>query len=209
MKQKIRILIVDDHAMMRFALAKAIERQRDLVLVGEAGNGPEALELYRKEKPDVVTMDFKLPGMNGIESTALLRKEFPDARVLLLSIYEGSEDIWRATEAGASGYVSKSVEIKEVLQAIRCLAEGSVYFSAGLSEKLSERQTAKTLTAKELQVLSEIVAGRSNKEIETLLDVSKSTVKHFIEKIYDKLEVADRAQAIATAVQRGIVHLDP
>ena len=208
MKSKIRILIVDDHAMMRFALAKAIERQRDLDLAGEVGNGAEALQFYRKHRPDVVTMDFKLPGMNGIESTAALRAEFPDAKVLLLSIYEGTEDIWRATQAGATGYVSKSVEIKEVLQAIRCIADGTQYFSAGLAEKLAARQAAKTLTSRELAVMRDLVAGRSNKEIMDSLNVSQSTVKHFIAKIFAKLQVLDRAQAITTAIQRGIVHID-
>jgi DNA-binding NarL/FixJ family response regulator len=208
MTKKIRILIVDDHAMVRFALAKSIKRRSDLVLVGAAGNGAEALELYRKLKPDVVTMDFKLPGMDGIESTALLLKKFPGAKVLLLSIYEGSEDIWRAMEAGASGYVSKSVEIKEVIEAIRCVAEGNPYFSAGLDEKLAARKSAETLSPRELDVMREIAAGRSNKEIMSALGLSESTVKHYIKHIFAKLDVEDRAQAIIAVVQRGIVHLD-
>ena len=208
MKQKLRILIVDDHAMVRLGLAQAIERQQDLILIGEAANGAEALQLYRKKKPDVVTMDFKLPGMNGIECTAEIRKEFPDAKVLLLSIYEGSEDIWQASEAGAAGYLSKSVEIKEVIQAIRSVAKGIPYYSAGLAEKLAARRTETALTPQELNVLREIVAGRSNKEIEATLNLKKSTVKYYIEHAFAKLKVADRSQAITVAVQRGIIHLD-
>lgn len=208
MMSKIRILIVDDHAMVRLGLAQAIERQRDLVLVAEAGNGAQALQLYRQHQPDVVTMDFKLPGPNGIESTSAIRAEFPDARVLLLSIYEGAEDIWRATQAGAIGYVSKSVEIDEVIRAIRCVADGKAYFSAGLAEKLATRHPDDTLTQRELEVLQQIVAGRSNKEIMTALNMSQSTVKHHIERTFAKLGVADRTQATAVAVQRGVVHLD-
>jgi DNA-binding NarL/FixJ family response regulator len=208
MKQKIRILIVDDHAMVRVVISQAIERQRDLVLAGTAGNGDEALELYRKLKPDVVTMDYKLPGMSGIDCTAQLCQEFPDARVLLLSIHEGSEDIWRATEAGAAGYLSKSVEIKEILQAIRSIADGTPYFSAGLAERLAARQADETLTPRELEVLRGIVSGRSNKEIMDDLGVSKSTIKFHVARIFAKLHVLDRAQAITTAVKRGIIHLD-
>ena len=208
MKSKTRILIVDDHAMVRLGLAQAIERQSDLVLVGEAGNGAQALQLYRKLEPDVVTMDFKLPGPDGVESTAAIRAEFPQARVLLLSIYEGAEDIWRATQAGATGYVSKSVEIDEVIAAIRCVANGESYFSTGLSEKLATRHPDDTLTQRELEVLHQIVAGRSNKEIMSALNMSQSTVKHHIERMFAKLDVADRTQATAVAVQRGIVHLD-
>jgi DNA-binding NarL/FixJ family response regulator len=208
MKKQIRILIVDDHAVMRFALTKAIERLADLTFVGAAANGAQALQLYRELKPDVVTMDYKLPGMSGVECTALLRREFSDAKVLLLSIYEGSEDVWRATEAGAAGYVSKSVEIKEILQAIRSISGGTPYYSAGLAEKLAARQASRPLSQRELDVLREIVAGRSNKEIMSTLKLAEPTVKHYVTNIFDKLQVADRSQAIATAVQRGIIHLD-
>jgi DNA-binding NarL/FixJ family response regulator len=208
MKKKIRVLIVDDHAVMLFALSEAIDRQPDLTLVGEADNSAQAIVLYRKLKPDVVTMDYNLPGTNGIECTAAIRREFPDAKVLLLSIYQGSEDIWRATQAGATGYVSKSVDIKEILRAIRSVAEGKPCFSAGLAEKLATRQTAPSLSPKELEVLQKMVAGCNNKEIEADLNLSKSSVKHYIASIFSRLQVMDRSQAIAAAVKRGIIHLD-
>jgi DNA-binding NarL/FixJ family response regulator len=208
MKQKIRILIVDDHAMIRFALSQAIKRQHDLIVIAETDNGDDAIALYRKHKPDVVTMDFKLPRMNGVECTSLLLKEFPDAKVLLLSIYKGTEDVWRAVQAGAAGYVAKSVEIDEVIRAVRSLAEGKTYYSAGLAEKLAEHQAGNALTPRELEVLRFIVAGRSNKEIVNELNVTLSTVKRHIENAFEKLGVADRAQAITAAVQSGIVHLD-
>jgi DNA-binding NarL/FixJ family response regulator len=208
MKRKIRILIVDDHAMIRFALSQAIKRHDDLVVVAETDNGDDALKLYRKHKPDVVTMDFKLPGMNGIECTELLLEEFHDSKVLLLSIYKGKEDVWHASQAGAMGYVAKSAEIDEVIHAIRCVAGGASYFSAGLREKLAGHQSTNTLTARELEVLRFIVAGRSNKEIQHELKVTLSTVKRHIENAFTKLGVTDRVQAITTALQSGIVHLD-
>jgi DNA-binding NarL/FixJ family response regulator len=208
MNDPIRILIVDDHAMVRLGLAQAILRQSDLVLVGEAVNGQQALELYRTHRPDVITMDFKLPGPNGVASTAAILAEFPEAKVLLLSIYEGTEDIWRATQAGALGYLSKSVEIEEVLRAIRRVAAGESYFSDGLEAKLSSRSPDQTLTPREIEVLHLIVIGRSNKEIVNMLAMSQSSVKHHIERIFAKLQVTDRTQATTIAVQRGIVHLD-
>jgi DNA-binding NarL/FixJ family response regulator len=208
MKQKIRILIVDDHAMMRFALTQAIKRKADLSLVGAATQGTQALELYRKHKPDVVTMDYKLPGMDGVECTALLCNEFPEAKVLLLSIFEGSEDIWRAMQAGASGYVSKAAKISEVIQAIRNLADGKTYFSAGLAERVATRKATTSLRAQELTVLRELAAGRSAKEIALTLNLAESTIRFYLKNLYAKLGVSDRAQAITTAIQRGIIHLD-
>ncbi len=208
MKSTIRILIVDDHAMVRLALSQAIERYTDLCLVGEATNGDNAVSLYRNLRPDVVTMDFKLPDRNGDEIIAQIRAEFPDARVVLLSIFENPESIWRATEAGALGYVSKAAEIDEVVTAIRRVADGKSYFSAGLAEKLTHRHKQENFSRRELAVLDLLVAGRSNKEIVTDLQMSISTVKHHLEKIFAKLGVNDRTQAATAAVQRGIIRLD-
>ena len=208
MKRKIRILIVDDHAMVRFALAEAISGEPDLTLIAEAANGSEALELYRKHRPDVVTMDFQLPGADGAASTAALRAEFPDAHVLLLSVFEGEEDIWRAVQAGALGYVSKSAEIAEVLEGIRELAGGREYFPAAIAARLNARRSRDTLSPRELQVLRAIVAGCSNKEISSSLGLSEAAVKLYISNTLAKLGVADRTQAAIQAIRRGIVHLD-
>ena len=153
MKSPIRILIVDDHAMVRFALSESIQRNPDMSLVGEAENGDEAVSLYRNLRPDVVIMDFKLPDRNGDEVIAAIRADFPDARVILLSIFEKSESIWRATEAGASGYVSKAAKVAEVINAIREVAVGKPYFSEGLAEKLAERRQQENLNSRELAVL--------------------------------------------------------
>lgn len=208
MKREIRILIVDDHAMMRFALAEAIAGEPDLTLIAEAANGPEALDLYRKHLPDVVTMDFQLPGPDGAESTGNLRTEFPDARVVLLSVFEGEEDIWRAVRAGALGYVPKSAEISEVLHGIRELAAGRDYFPPAIAARLAARRRRESLSPRELQVLRAIVDGCSNKEIATLLNLSEASVKLYISNTLAKLGVADRTQAAIQAVRRGIVHLD-
>ncbi len=208
MKRKIRILIVDDHAMVRFALAEAIAGESDLVLVAEAANGNEALEHYRKHRPDVVTMDFHLPGADGVVTTAWLRNEFADARVLLLSVFEGEEDIWRAVQAGALGYVPKSAEIAEILEGIRELAADRGFFTPAIAARLEERRSRDTLSPRELQVLREIVAGHSNKEISTSLGLSEAAVKLYISNTLAKLGVADRTQAAIQAIRRGIVHLD-
>lgn len=208
MKSPIRILIVDDHAMVRLALSQAIERNADMCLVGEAANGDKAVSLYRNLRPDVVTMDFKLPDRDGDEVITELRAEFPDAKVVLLSIFENPESIWRATEAGALGYVSKAAEIDEVVTAIRHVANGKPYYSADLAEKLAQRRKQENFSSRELAVLELLVAGRSNKEIVADLQMSISTVKHHLEKIFTKLGVNDRTQAATAAMQRGIVRLD-
>ena len=208
MKSPIRILIVDDHAMVRLALSQAIERNTDMCLVGEAANGDKAVSLYRNLRPDVVTMDFKLPDRDGDEVITEIRAEFPDAKVVLLSIFENPESIWRATEAGALGYVSKAAEIDEVVTAIRHVASGKPYFSVSLAEKLAQRRKQENFSTRELDVLELLVAGRSNKEIVSVLQISISTVKHHLEKIYTKLGVQDRTHATKVAFQRGIVRLD-
>ena len=208
MKPPIRILIVDDHAMVRFALSEAIQRHPDLILAGEAENGHSAVTLYRKLRPDVVTMDFKLPDRDGDEVVAEIRAEFPDARIVLLSIFENSESIWRATQAGVLGNVSKGAKVAEVIKAIRHIAVGKPYFSDGLEEKLAVRREQENLTPRELAVLELVATGHSNKEIVATLHVSLSTVKLHLQNIFSKLGAQDRTQAAAAAFQRGIVRLD-
>jgi DNA-binding NarL/FixJ family response regulator len=194
--------------MMRLGLAEAINGERDMTLAGEAANGTQAIALYRKLQPDVVTMDFQMPGADGAETTEHLRTEFPGARVVVLSVFEGEEDIWRAVGAGASAYVLKSAEVEDVLEAIRHVFAGGTYFPAAIAAKLAARETRGTLTPRELQVLRHIVAGFSNKEIAATLHMSEATVKLHISNTLSKLQVADRTQAAIVAVQRGIVHLD-
>ena len=205
---KTRILIVDDHAMVRLALAEAIAQQDDLELVGEAENGARAIALYRDLQPDVVTMDYQMPGLNGAEAIGEILAEFPEARIVLLSIYETPESLWRATEAGALGCVSKGVEIDEIITAVRAVASGVSYYSEGLEKKLDERRAQEALSPRETEVLAQIVSGFSNKEIVANLGISTSTVKHHLERVFTKLGVNDRTQAATAAVKRGIIQLD-
>ena len=205
---KTRILIVDDHAMVRLALAEAIAQQDDLELVGEAENGARAIALYRDLQPDVVTMDYRMPGLNGAETITEILTQFPEARIVLLSIYETPESLWRATEAGALGCVSKGVEIDEIITAVRAVASGVSYYSEGLEKKLDERRAQEALSPRETEVLAQIVSGFSNKEIVANLGISTSTVKHHLERVFTKLGVNDRTQAATAAVKRGIIQLD-
>ena len=205
MIQKTRILIVDDHAIVRLALAGSIALQDDLELVGEAENGAQAIALYRELQPDVVTMDYQMPGLNGAEAIGEILAEFPEARIVLLSIYVTSKVC--VLEAGALGCVSR-VEIDEVIRAVRAVASGVSYYSDGLKEKIDERRGQEALSPRETEVLAQIVSGRSNKEIEANLGISTSTVKHHIERVFTKLGVNDRTQAATAAIKRGIIQLD-
>ncbi|MDA7614878.1 response regulator transcription factor [Akkermansiaceae bacterium] len=205
---KTRVLIVDDHAMVRLALAEALAQQDDLELVGEAENGARAIALYRELQPDVVTMDYQMPGLNGAEAISEILAEFPEARIVLLSIYETPESLWRATEAGALGCVSKGVEVDEIITAVRAVASGVSYYSEGLEKKLDERRAQEALSPRETEILAQIVSGHSNKEIVANLGISTSTVKHHIERVFTKLGVNDRTQAATAAVKRGIIQLD-
>lgn len=205
---EVKILIVDDHAMVRLALSEAIDQHDDLELVGEAENGEKALKLYRELQPDVVTMDFQLPGQKGDEVITAIRNEFPEARIVLLSIYETEESLWRAVEAGALGCVSKAAEINEMIAAIREVAHGVPFYSEGLEEKLARRKSRNSLSPRELDVLTLLVRGHSNKEIESALNLSQSTVKHHLSNVFAKLGVHDRTQAATAAVYLGIVSLE-
>ncbi len=205
---KTRVLIVDDHAMVRLALAEALAQQDDLELVGEAENGASAIALYRELQPDVVTMDYQMPGLNGAEAIGEILAEFPEARIVLLSIYETSESLWQATEAGALGCMSKGVEIDEIITAVRAVASGVSYYSEGLEKKLDERRAQEALSPRETEILAQIVSGHSNKEIVANLGISTSTVKHHIERVFTKLGVNDRTQAATAAVKQGIIQLD-
>ncbi len=207
MKRRIRVLIVDDHAMMRLGLAEAISGERDLLLVGEASHCAQAVECYDRLKPDVVTMDLNLPGADGVETIHRLRERNREARIVVYSVSETEEDAWRVHRSGAMGYVSKAADIEEVLEAIREAFAGRSYFPAGLMEKLALRTHRSALTPRELEVLQQIVRGRRNKEIVGALHMSEATVKLHVSNILAKLEVQDRTQAAVKAVQRGIVRL--
>jgi DNA-binding NarL/FixJ family response regulator len=208
LERKFRLMLVDDHSVIRMGLAGSLNLEADMAVVAEAGKGGEAIELFRKHKPDVVLMDFRLPDMTGVEATAKICHDFPDARVLMLSVHEGEEDVHSAIQAGALGYVQKSIGWKELLAAIRAVAAGERYLPPDLAARLSEHLRREPLSERELEVLRLIVRGQSNKEIGVSLNISDVTVKRHITHILEKLGVQDRTQAAIAAIQRGIVHLD-
>jgi DNA-binding NarL/FixJ family response regulator len=205
--KKIRVLIVDDHFMARMGLSVPINGERDMMVIAEARNAAQVLELYRQHQPDVVTMDCMMPDKSGIEATRELLAEFPEARVLMLSGLEGEEDIFRAVDAGACGYLTKAAEREVVLSAIRQVHEGRTVFPAAVTAKLAARMLREPLTERELNILRLIVQGRSNKEIVTELHMSGGLVKKEISNLLAKLGAADRTRAATLAIERGIVHL--
>jgi DNA-binding NarL/FixJ family response regulator len=202
---KTRILLVDDHAVVREGLVSLLQRQGDLLVVAEAADGASAIRLYRQHRPDLVVLDLRLPDMDGVEVTAAIRAEFPQARLLVLSSFDGDEDIYRALKAGARAYVLKDSTREELLAAVRTVAAGQRSLSAAVAERLAERVTGSELTARELAVLRQIVSGRSNKQIASALSISEGTVKTHVKSILAKLGVGDRTEAAVLALRRGLV----
>lgn len=207
-RHKIRILLVDDHLVVRVGLRSLLETQPDLIVVGEAASGTAAIETFTQFKPDVTLMDLRMPGLSGAETTARIRHQFPDARILVLTTYDNDEDIYRAVEAGAAGCLLKNTDSASLLAAIRGVHAGTYRLSADLVARLAQRQAAPELTPRELEVLQHIVMGESNKEIGSALGLSENTVKNHVKMILEKLEVADRTQAATTALQRGLARLN-
>ncbi len=203
----IRVMIVDDHPVVRFGLSAIIGLQPDMMVVGEAGTGEEACAICEARPPDIVLMDLRLPGMSGVEAIRSLRKSFPRLRFIVLTTYDGDEDIHRALDAGAQAYLLKAMSHAELANAIRTVHSGGKYLPESVSRTLSERPPQSELSPRELQVLELIVKGRSNKEIGDALGISEATVKWHVNLILSRLGVADRTQATVAALQRGIVHL--
>jgi DNA-binding NarL/FixJ family response regulator len=208
MAELIEIMVVDDHHIVRQGLVALIGTLPDMKVVAEAADGTQAVELFRKHRPAVTLMDLRLPNMNGVDAITQIRKEFSDARIIVLTTFDGDEDIYRALQAGAKGYLLKGMNADELTDAIRIVHAGKSRIPAVVAERLAERMGGPSLTGRELDVLKRIVGGRSNKEIASDLFISEATVKTHINSILSKLGVSDRTQAATTALQRGIVHLD-
>lgn len=204
----IRILVVDDHFMVRMGLCSSLNVEPDMEVVAEAGSGEAALEAYRKHHPSLVMMDLKLPGMSGTDCTATLVREFPDARVLVLSTYSGEEEIYRAMQAGAQGYVVKSIVREELLRAVREVHHGTQYLDPLVAAQLAERQSHRSLSTREVEVLRLVARGFGNKDIATTLNIAEVTVKLHVSHMLEKLEVKDRTQAATVALRRGIISLE-
>jgi DNA-binding NarL/FixJ family response regulator len=205
---KISLLVVDDHFFVRMGLTSSLNAEPDLRVIAEADHGAQALKLYREHRPDLVILDGRLPGMSGVETLIALRTEFPAARVLMLSIDEGEEDIHRALQAGAAGYLPKATQLQELLRAIRAIHGGERYLPPALAARLAERGPGASLTERELEVLELVSKGLTNREIATTLRCSETTAKWHLKNIMQKLDVTDRTEATRAAVERGILHLE-
>lgn len=205
----LRILIADDHPVVRQGLAAIIDRQPGMSVVASVGDGLEAVAQYRVHRPDVALLDLIMPGMDGCEATVAIRREFPDANVVILTTYVGDEDIYRSLQAGAKAYLLKDASPEELLAVIRGAAAGRRYVAPEIAAKLAERLAGAELTDRERDVLRLIAAGQSNEEIGRSLFISVGTVKYHVNHILGKLGAEDRTQAVITAIRRGLVRIGP
>jgi DNA-binding NarL/FixJ family response regulator len=206
-RSKIRLLLVDDHFVVRVGLRSLLETQPDIAVVAEASGGKAAIEAHARHQPDVTLMDLRMPDLGGAEATAAIRKAQPSARILVLTTFDNDEDIYRALEAGAVGYLLKNTDGDPLLATIRAVHAGTYQLPRELAARMAQRQTAPELSPREREVLQLIVNGQSNKEISATLGLAENTVKNHIKTILDKLGVADRTQAATTALQRGLARL--
>lgn len=204
----IRVMLVDDHPAFRKGMAALIESEPGLEVVGQTGDGSEALELFRQKKPDIVLMDLRLPGLGGVEATMAIRKEFPDARIIVLTTFDTDEDIYRAVQSGAKSYLLKDTPEDELAATIRAVHAGEPALPEKMAKRLAERQQRADLSPRETEVLQLLTKGRSNKEIAASLFVSEDTVKAHLKTLFAKLKVQDRTEAAISAIRHGIVHLD-
>jgi len=204
----IRILVVDDHFMVRMGLSSSLSVEPDIEVVSEAGSGEAALDAYRKHHPNLVIMDLRLPGMSGIDCIAALLCEFPEVRVLVLSTHSDEEEIYRAMQAGARGYVVKTIVREELLRAVREVHSGGQYLDPIARTHLNERESRRSLSTREVDVLRMVVKGFGNKDIARVLHIAEVTVKLHVSHIFEKLEVKDRTEAATVALRRGIIALE-
>ncbi len=205
---KLRLLIADDHRLVRMGIVAMLEGVPELTVVAEAESGEEALAQYKAHRPDVCLMDLRMPAMNGFEAIRAIRQEFPDARILVLSTYDGDEDIHRALEAGAKGYVFKDIARQELGAAVKAIAAGGEYLAPGVQRKLAERESSAALSARELEVLTLVAKGFNNQQVAELLALTLRTVKFHMSNVLSKMGASDRTEAVTEALQRGIIHLD-
>ena len=204
----IRVMVVEDHFVVRVGLAAIINSQADMATVAEAGNGSTAGELFQQHQPDVTLMDLRLPGLNGLEAISAIKDEFPRARIIVLSTYSGDEDIFRAFQVGARAYLLKDTKGPDLLKAIRAVNAGQRVLPPEVALRLADRIPRSELSTRELEILTLISKGKSNKQIASLLSISDGTVRVHASNIFAKLGCSDRAQAVSEAFQRGIIHLD-
>jgi len=203
----IQILIADDHPPMREGLTALLDKQADFQVIGMAGNGKDAIAQFRQHQPDVLLLDLRMPEMEGVEVVSTLCAEFANVRILILTTYDGDEDIYRALRAGAAGYVLKDVPCEELFEAIRRVSVGQKYLASQVMLKLTERMVGSELTEREQDVLQLMVQGKGNREIADTLHVVEGTVKFHVRNILEKLGASDRTQAVTAALRRGLARL--
>jgi two-component system NarL family response regulator len=204
----IRLLVIDDHPMIRTGLAATIGPEPDMRVIASAANGLEGVAMFREHRPDITLMDLKMPEMGGVDAIRAIRDEYPDARIIVLSTYQGDDDIYRAMQAGAITYLLKDMLAENMVQVIREVARGERPIPAAVAQRLTERMLQPVLTNREMDVLRLIARGFRNKEIAGQLNISEETTQGYVKIIFTKLSVHDRTEAVAVAVRRGIVHLD-
>jgi DNA-binding NarL/FixJ family response regulator len=205
---EIRVFSVDDHPLLNEGIAAIINSQRDMRLVGQASSGSEAIQKYREHRPDVTLMDLRLPDMNGIDTLIAIRGEFPEARLIMLTTFEGDVDIQRALEAGARGYVLKSMPPQDLVGVIRQVHAGKRRIPSEVAARLADHLGEEGLTGREVEVLRKVAQGNRNRDIAAQLFIAEETVKVHLKHIMDKLGARDRTQAVAIAVRRGIIQLE-
>jgi two-component system, NarL family, response regulator len=203
-----RVLVADDHPVVRAGLIALIGQQADLEVTAEAENGERAIALYREHQPDVVLMDLRMPVLGGVEAIRSITTEFPGARILALSTYEGDGDIRRALEAGACGYLLKDMLLTDVLTAIRAVRRGERVIPLHVAAQLTKHSERSRLTERELEVLQLVARGLSNKQVADVIGRTEETVKIHLKNIYAKMGVADRTEAVTLALSRGLIHLE-
>ena len=206
-KKRIRILIADDHTVVREGLVSLVKRKSDMVVLAEASNGREAVDLWKQHRPDVTLLDLRMPEMDGVSAIKEIRGLDPNAHIVVLTTYDGDEDIYRAIKAGAKAYLLKDTARDALVDCVRKVHAGETYLPPPLAAKLAERVSGAGLSAREMEVLQRMAAGKSNKEIGAELFISEGTVKSHIKGIFTKLDVVSRTEAVAAATRRGLIQL--
>jgi DNA-binding NarL/FixJ family response regulator len=207
-KRRIRVMVCEDHQIVREGLVALLEAQGDFEVVGEAGDGQDAVALFRQNPPDVTLLDLRMPKMDGVEVIRTLRRDFPDSRFLVLTTYDSEDDISRALQAGASGYLLKGTNRSTLRDAIRLVFAGRRFIPPEIADRVLPGPAAEELTDREVEVLRRIAEGMSNREIGEQLGISESTVKTHVNRLLGKLGVTDRTKALVLALKRGLVHID-
>jgi DNA-binding NarL/FixJ family response regulator len=202
----IQILVADDHYIVRMGLVALVNTEPDMEVIAEAADGAQAIDLFAKCNPDLALMDSRMPVKNGIEATIEIHKRCDTARILMLTAFDGDEDIYKAIAAGVSGYVLKNSTEEKLIPAIRAVAAGQRWIPREIARRLASRRLFEELTPREMEVLKELVKGLANKQIANVLNISEHTAKGHLKSILAKLHVADRTEAVSVAIQRGIIH---